>query len=191
VEIIRIYNDTLEKLLQLKKQFSFPGFSPLISVGDTPSCSAVNDFNGADEIRPGNFVFYDVMQVELGSCSISDIAVALACPVVSVHTERNEFVIYGGAIHLSKEFLTDSKGKRYYGKVVKLLKEGWTEPLPETFVQSLSQEHGVISTSPDVMPEIRISDVIGILPVHSCLTAYQMNKYFTLDGKSIGMMEKK
>ncbi len=189
-EIIRIYNDTLEKLLQLKKQFSHPGFSPLISVGDTPSCSAVNDFKGADEIRPGNFVFYDVMQFELGSCSINEIAVALACPVVSVHADRKEFVIYGGAIHLSKEFLTYSGGKRYYGRVVKLLKEGWTEPLPGTFVKSLSQEHGVIRTTRDLMAEIRIGDVIGILPVHSCLTAHQMNKYFTLDGKFIEMMEK-
>jgi D-serine deaminase-like pyridoxal phosphate-dependent protein len=189
MEIVRIYNDTIKKLIPLKKQFSIAGFSPVISVGDTPSCSAVKYFKGADEIRPGNFVFCDVMQFELGSCGINDIAVVLVCPVVSVYVDRNEFVIYGGAIHLSKEFLVDSEGNRYYGRVVKLLKEGWTKPLPETYVKSLSQEHGVVRTTRDLISEIQIGDVIGILPVHSCLTAHQMNQYLTLEGKSIPMMK--
>jgi len=32
-----------------------------------------------DEIRPGNFVFYDLMQYRIGSCSVGQIAVAMAC----------------------------------------------------------------------------------------------------------------
>ncbi len=187
-EIIRIHNDSFQKLSQLKVNFSSEGIVPLISVGDTPSCSIVKTFEGMDEIRPGNFVFYDVMQSELGSCKINDVAVALACPVVAVHPERNEAVIYGGAIHLSKEFITDSFGNKVFGLVVKLTEEGWTEPLPETFIKALSQEHGIISSTNEIIAGIKPGDVVGVLPVHSCLTAHQMRNYITLHGKHITTM---
>jgi len=76
-----------------------------LSIGDTPTCSLVERFDGVDEIRPGNFVFYDLMQLRIGSCRGEDLAVALACPVVGKYEQRGEIVIYGGAVHLSKEAL--------------------------------------------------------------------------------------
>jgi len=102
-EIKDIYLQSTEKLLVLKAKFikRFPEI--IISIGDTPSCSIVSDFAGIDEIRPGNFVFYDSMQYLLGSCSISDIAICLACPVVAKHELRQEIVVHGGAVHLSHD----------------------------------------------------------------------------------------
>src|SRR5262249_42278185 len=38
-----------------------------ISIGSTPTMSAVEDLTGITEIRPGNYVFYDYMQVALTS----------------------------------------------------------------------------------------------------------------------------
>jgi D-serine deaminase-like pyridoxal phosphate-dependent protein len=187
-EIVQIYHDTLKKLNHLKKEFSSIEINPIISIGDTPSCSVINDFTGVDEIRPGNFVFYDLMQYKLDSCSLKDIAVVLACPVVAKHANRNEIVIYGGAIHLSKDFITDSNGCKLFGLVVRLLEHGWSEPLPGTYVKALSQEHGIISTTNEILSRIKPGDVIGILPIHSCLTAHQMRHYFTLDGKHITTM---
>jgi D-serine deaminase-like pyridoxal phosphate-dependent protein len=58
-----------------------------------------------DELRPGNFVCYDVTQVQIGSCDFNQIAVVLACPIVSIHKERGEMIIYGGSVHLSKDSL--------------------------------------------------------------------------------------
>ena len=48
------------------------------------------------------------MQLELGSCGEADVAAAVACPVVAVHAVRLEVVVYGGAIHLSKEDFVSS-----------------------------------------------------------------------------------
>jgi len=97
-EIIDIYRDTVEKMNFLKARYRevFPDL--IISIGDTPSCSLVDDFSGVDEIRPGNFIFYDLMQYSLGACSLEHIALAMACPVVAKSIERNELTIYGGAI---------------------------------------------------------------------------------------------
>lgn len=187
-EILQIHHDSIDKLNILKQKFKTIAEDVLISIGDTPSCSVADDFNGVDEIRPGNFVFYDVMQSQLGSCTLNDIAVMLACPVVAIHPERNELIIYGGAVHLSKEFFSDAEGKSIYGLIVKPENNGWGNPLPDTYVKTLSQEHGIIKTTLHVIGQTKVGDILGILPVHSCLTADQMKEYFTPDGQRISMM---
>jgi len=115
-------------------------------------------------------VYYDVMQYQIGSCATDDIAVAVACPVVVVHPERNELVIYGGAVHLSKESITDNDGKKNYGLVVHIDKNGWGHPIEEAYVSSISQEHGIIKMKKEELNQFKPSNVIGILPIHSCLS---------------------
>jgi D-serine deaminase-like pyridoxal phosphate-dependent protein len=103
-EVKEIYLETVKKLHTVRECLAGEGFGNLqISIGDTPACSMIEDFSAVDEIRPGNFVFYDIMQLQIGSCKEDEIAVGVACPVVAKHADRNEIVIYGGAVHLSKE----------------------------------------------------------------------------------------
>jgi len=187
-EIIKIHNDSINQLKIIKNYFykDFP--DAIISIGDTPSCSIARDFNGADEIRPGNFVFYDVMQSYLGSCKVNDIAVALACPVVAKHPGRNEIVIYGGAVHLSKEFVLNNKKNKVYGLVVKLNQNGWSEPIPGSWVSNLSQEHGIIKVSKKLFESLNIGEIVGVLPVHSCLAANLANNYKTVNGDIINKL---
>jgi len=156
----------------------------LVSIGDTPGCSIVNDFGIAGEIRPGNFVFYDLMQLELGSCNFGQIALIMVCPVVATHKERNELVIYGGAVHLSKDFLI-RQDTMIFGAVVAFHGNGWSNPIQGAYVKSLSQEHGIVKLHPSHFPAFHTGDLIGIVPVHSCLTVSCMKKYYTLDGMII------
>lgn len=176
-EILQIHDDTVGKMILLKEQFK--QYKPIISIGDTPSCSLSENFDLIDEIRPGNFVYYDLTQYYLGSCMEAEIGVALACPVVDIQPHRNELVIYGGGVHLSKEFLSIN-GHRIYGRVVKLFDSGWTKSFDNCFVKNLSQEHGILHIESEYISQIKTGDVIGILPVHSCLTANLMkgNEYY-------------
>lgn len=188
-EVRAIYEDTVHKLQQLKQKLIGQGFSATqISIGDTPSCSLVDDFSGVDEIRPGNFVFYDIMQLNIGFCMEEDIAVAVACPVVAKHWERNEIVIYGGAVHLSKEFVVDKMGNKIFGYVAQLEKDSWSSMIQDTYVSALSQEHGIIKTQSYFFDEIKIGDILLVLPVHSCLTVNLLRKYLTLEGEIITTM---
>lgn len=168
-EIIKITQTAMDKMLDLKHFFK-PHFPKLqLSWGDTPSCSLLSDFFGFDEIRPGNFVFYDEVQTVLGSCKPEDIAVAVACPVVATHPERKEIVIYGGAVHLSKEYILIGNTP-HYGRVIEY--KSYMENKPKTigYVSSLSQEHGVIRMdNPEI--NIKTGDIVIVSPVHSCLTA--------------------
>ncbi len=184
-EILDIYNDTMRKMDALKKSFLSEYPDLMISVGDTPTMSITPDLRGADEIRPGNFVFYDLMQLALGSCKTDQIAVVLAAPVISKNTLRKEVVVHGGAVHLSKEFIPESSGRSNYGQPVILKPDGWGEMLSGSYVASVSQEHSVIRADDIFFNSISIGDVIGIVPVHSCLAANLAGEYLTTDGMRI------
>ena len=55
-------------------------------------------------------------------------------------------------------------------------------------LHSISQEHGIIKVSPEYYDSLEVGNLIGILPVHSCMTADLMKCYKTTDGKDITMM---
>jgi len=148
----------------------------------------MDDFSGIDEIRPGNFVFYDLMQLQLGACQPDEVAVAMACPVVAVYPERNEMIIYGGAIHFSKEFITIPEKGPVFGMMVYLRKEQFTEPDPDIWISKLSQEHGIVRTVPHQAAHFSVGDILYFMPVHSCLTANLMREYHTLSGEIIQTM---
>ncbi|HET8858974.1 alanine racemase [Marivirga sp.] len=185
-EVDEIHAYTSEKMIKLKNHFKAKYPEIIISNGDTPTCSVSENFEHIDEIRPGNFVFFDVMQAEIGSCNYEDIAVAMACPVVAKHTDRNEVIVYGGAVHFSKDRI-EKDGKTIYGLIAETTESGWGEPIPGWLVKKLSQEHGTIHVPDEDFDKIKIGDLLYILPIHSCLTANLLSKYYTLDGKEIEM----
>lgn len=185
-DINKIYRETVGKLNEIRERLRSHNFQDIeISIGDTPCCSVVDKFAGVDEIRPGNFVFYDIMQLEIGSCTEQDIALAAACPVVAKHEERNEVVIYGGAVHLSKDFIADKKKRKLFGRAAFLEKTGWSSFIRNTYVKSLSQEHGVIKTDSNTFNKIQVGDILIVLPVHSCLAANLLRNFITLEGEKI------
>lgn len=184
-EIEVTYHDFVFKMKAAKARLEEVGAGQIeISIGDTPSCSIVNDLSDVDEIRPGNFVFYDVMQRQIGTCRETDIAVAVACPVVAKHPDQGKLVIYGGAVHLSKEALLMGE-QQIFGYVALPTPQGWGSRLENAVVTNLSQEHGLISADEATLNQIQVGDIVMVLPVHSCLTANLMRKYHTLEGDII------
>lgn len=159
-----------------------------LSWGDTPSCSRASMNGYFDEWRPGNFVFYDIMQYHLGSCGLEDVAAAVACPVVEVHKQQKRMIIYGGAVHFSKDFIEADAGFRLYGYLVNLSRDGWSGPVAGAWLSSVSQEHGVVRFSDEAVNNYKAGDIIGILPVHSCLAVSALREIFTTDGQHCPVM---
>ncbi len=185
-EIETLSTSILNDLNLLKKEISDP-----ICFGDTPSCSVLEEFGPIDQICPGNFVFFDWTQFNIGSCEVDDIAVAMYCPVVAKYPERNELLIHGGAVHFSKDFYTDSNGIPFYGVVAELHSDNWGNQIPGNVLKSISQEHGVVRCTSDFLKQIEVGDILPILPIHSCLTADLMGEYYTFDGEHIDHMNEK
>lgn len=180
--------DALLKMKGLKARYQSEWPELMISMGDTPSCSICENFDGVDEIRPGNFVFYDLMQFKLGSCKLTDIAVRMVCPVIAIHPSRNEVVIYGGAIHFAKDSIINIDGKPLFGRII--VTEGEKKILldEKNYLYALSQEHGILKITPRDLNYFKPGNLIEIIPVHSCLTANLMKEYLTTESEIIKMM---
>ena len=187
-EVCRNTRESIARMESLRRALQAQGFAGLeVSVGDTPGASLCADFSGADELRPGNFVFYDAQQIQIGSCGWEDVAVALACPVVAKHPERGEAVVYGGAVHLSKDYLMLGD-RRAYGLVCLPEGERWGAPLEGAYVSGLSQEHGILHLAAGDLARLQAGDLVCILPAHSCLTVTLMKRYLSLTGRVIDTM---
>jgi len=172
-----LFTETVERLTSVRERTGRADLK--LSVGDTPCCSAVDEFPGVDEVRPGNFVFYDLMQLQIGSCTEDQLAAAAVCPVVGIYPERNQVVVHGGAVHLSKESLVLADGRPIHGQLGTLdlppgghpagHPAGLGQVLTEAPVISLSQEHGVIEAPAEIFQDLEIGDLVVVWPVHSCL----------------------
>ncbi|MCK4844638.1 MAG: alanine racemase [Candidatus Heimdallarchaeota archaeon] len=184
-EIIAIHNDSVEKMEKVKDILTKKGFNVEISVGDTPTASVMEEFPGVDEIRPGNFVFYDLKQLQSGSCTEEDIAIRLACPVVAKCESRSEILVMGGAVHLSRDFIIDKEGNTIFGYVSRQLEKGWGAKVQDTYVSSLSQEHGTIKVSREFFNEVDIGDIVLIIPPHACMTTFSMRRLKLTTGEDI------
>lgn len=186
VDLLQLHKSTAKLMKDVGDRYRkrFPHL--VVSIGDTPTCSVANDFEGIQEIRPGNFVFYDWMQVNIGSCRAGDVAIAMACPVVAVYPERSEIVVHGGAVHFSKDQIRNADGSSNFGQGVEWTDSGWGNP-NKLYLKGMSQEHGILQADNEAIQKIKPGDVVGILPIHSCLTADVMGTYTTLDGKVLAM----
>jgi D-serine deaminase-like pyridoxal phosphate-dependent protein len=185
-EIRLIHSQSIVRLIKVKYELEKREVDSCnISIGDTPCCSIADSFDGVDEIRPGNFVFYDLKQEDLGSCSAEDIAVVVACPVISKNRERKQIIVYGGAVHFSKDFITDANNRKVYGYIAACNDDTWTHIEKRAPVISLSQEHGVIQVDDDIFNRISIGDLLFVYPVHSCLTCDLYKEYKTIEGDII------
>jgi D-serine deaminase-like pyridoxal phosphate-dependent protein len=147
---------------------------PVLSVGSTPAMTAVDSLEGIDEMRPGNYAFYDGTQVVLGSCAARDCAVTVLTSVVSSPAGGDHSVVDAGALSMSQD---PGRGDSGFGRVFADYESGSLHP--EIRLKSLSQEHGIVSGRPEVGTYLRV------LPNHSCLTVAQFDEYQVVRGDDV------
>jgi D-serine deaminase-like pyridoxal phosphate-dependent protein len=193
-EIQRIYLETVNRMNGIRQFLAGQGFPLEISVGDTPGCTLSADLGPVNEIRPGNFVFYDAMQMAKGVCTAQEIAAVVSCPIVAKYPERGEVVIYGGAVHLSKDSI-NMEGLTVFGLATSVdfgykshPDRPWIYVIQGGYVTRLTQEHGVVTLPELAFSQVKISDLLYVIPAHICLTVSALGKYYTTDGEIIPTM---
>jgi D-serine deaminase-like pyridoxal phosphate-dependent protein len=137
--------------------------------------SVVERLDGVTEARPGNYAFYDFMQVGLGSCGVRDCAATVLASVVSARKGEDRCVVDAGALALSKDAglpRQDTMGETFADYPAGVLDR-------EARLVSLSQEHGILSAARPVGSRVRI------LPNHSCLTAACFDEYQVVRGEEV------
>ncbi len=153
----------------------------VVSVGSTPTMTHAETLEGVTEARPGVYMFQDVFQVEIGTCSREDVALTVLASVIGRNIAENRFLVDAGALALSKDRSTqatdhdvgfgevwDVKGRPSFGRCV---------------VERAYQEHGVVTRAePLPFDELPVGARVRIAPNHACLTAAAHDKYHVIDG---------
>ncbi|HLQ73082.1 MAG TPA: alanine racemase [Bacillota bacterium] len=145
------------------------------SIGSTPTFKIAGQVDGITEIRPGNAIFYDMVQVGLGVATIEDCAVTVASRVASI--KRNRIVIDAGSKTLSLD-------KGAHGNE-SIAGHGYIKEYPELIISRLSEEHGVIDCNPEDYPQLEIGDVLTIVPNHACTVVNLFDQYVVHEDGSI------
>jgi D-serine deaminase-like pyridoxal phosphate-dependent protein len=186
-QIAAIHEQCLSRLLPLRQRYAdqFSEGRCKLSVGDTPSCSLLDDFGPVDEIRPGNFVFYDLSQLEIGACQAEQIAACVLCPVIGKDEQGGRLILHGGAVHLSKDRIEGPEGPCFGWIAPQPYDGSWQLPDPELRLSSLSQEHGIVALGASALRNYRIGDFVQVFPVHSCLACDLHREYRSTDGQTL------
>ena len=154
---------------------------PRVASGSTPTAVHARSSEGITEMRPGNYMFFDLHQLGIGACAVEDIAVSVLATVIGHNQPHNRMVIDAGALALSKDIdARDQIPDAGYGWVFDSLGRA---RIGDLRVAALSQEHGTIeSDGPLPFDRLPIGARVRILPSHSCLTAAAYGSYNLVDG---------
>ncbi len=144
----------------------------IVSVGSTPTAPHAAGVPGVTEVRPGNYVFYDLMQVSIGTASLDDCALTVLATVVS-HPTARRYVLDAGIKALAGE----DYGWGTYGRLL---------DHPEVVLTRATEEHGIIELGEDVAdPGFRVGERVRIIPDHACGTANMQDVLVAVDGEQV------
>jgi D-serine deaminase-like pyridoxal phosphate-dependent protein len=139
-----------------------------VSAGSTPTARFLDGASGINEIRPGTYVFYDALQVALGSTDADHCALSIAATVIS-RPASDRAVLDAGSKTLgldrgahSSDLLVD------YGTLVDA----------DGALVRLSEEHGILRI-PAGSP-IAVGDRVRIVPNHACSVSNLARRFYGL-----------
>lgn len=169
----RIGLDEGKIMADLANRLRNEGFDvPVVSVGSTPTAKYSATVPGVTELRVGNYIFNDAMQVSLGVAEWGQCALSLLATVISVHADR--IVIDAG----SKSFSSDAGA---HGST-RLSGFGQVVGLPLTITR-LSEEHGVIQ---GVFSNVlKVGERLRIIPNHACPVMNLAESVWWVDSGSV------
>jgi D-serine deaminase-like pyridoxal phosphate-dependent protein len=182
-ELMAVARRERDLMVEFAAQLRASGIeTPTISIGSTPTITAIDHLDGIDEVRPGNYIFFDAFQATLGSCQFADCALTVLAAVVHRDLSRRKVVIDAGSIALSKDRgPVEFDPHCGYGRV--LDPEGNDLGVR---VGTLAQEHGVLQVEDEqALDRLRVGARVRVLVNHSCLAAAQHSHYQVLEGHRI------
>ncbi len=144
----------------------------IVSCGSTPGARFTVEADGITELRPGNYAFYDAMQVALGTTDVEHCALSVVTTVVS-HQEPGRAVIDAGAKALALD-----KGLGLAAR-----SHGIVRDHPGIIVEKLSEEHGWLKLEEG--ETVAIGDRLDVIPNHACVVTNLFNEVAVTRGDEV------
>ena len=154
----------------------------IVSVGSTPTVQYARNLKGVTEARVGVYAFGDLVQAELGTCGVGDIAISVLASIIGHNKPHGRVLVDAGFLALSRDRGTaDFPVDWGYGAVCDA---STSELIEGVRVESTNQEHGIITATAGELDWSRfpIGGQVRILPNHACATAAAHERYFVTEG---------
>lgn len=168
-----IINEETSRMHETADNLKKDGFAiDEISVGSTPGARYLTGAEGITEVRPGNYVYYDMIQAALGSAKLENCALNVLATVISVPPGDRAIIDAGSkALNLDKgaHGLSLING---YGHIIN--KKG--------IISRLSEEHGIITNRDG---NFTVGEKIRIIPNHACVVSNLFDYAWMVDGEYV------
>ncbi|MEZ4702784.1 MAG: alanine racemase [Rhodothermales bacterium] len=156
-----------------------------ISIGSTPTMrffeNRVDQGFTVTEIRPGNYVFNDAIQVALGVANLPECALTVQATVISRHRDKT------GADRLfldaGKKVFTSDTGYNTQGHGILLYNARTMQRLPHAQLVGLSEEHGWVRVPGGAT--LDIGALVRIVPNHACVVMNNFDTVYLVEGDEV------
>jgi len=129
-----------------------------VSVGSTPTVPYSGAIPGVTEIRPGNYVFNDAIQIGLGVASPEECSLRVLTTVISAPEARRKIVDAGSKVFALDKGAHGTSVVKGFGRIL-----GY----PHWELTRLSEELGIMEAKEDCF-EPQIGALLEIIPNHAC-----------------------
>jgi D-serine deaminase-like pyridoxal phosphate-dependent protein len=144
-----------------------------ITAGSTPTGRWVAEVPGVTEVRAGNYVFNDLMQLDNGIASEDQLALSVLCTVASTNGS-GRVTIDGG----TKTFSGDAGGVGTGRAVPAAIARAVDRRI---FVERLNEEHGMARTE----EVVKLGEKIRFFPYHACTCANLNDEIIAFRGERV------
>jgi D-serine deaminase-like pyridoxal phosphate-dependent protein len=146
----------------------------IVSAGSTPGLAGCLDVEGLTEVRPGNYAFYDAIQVGLGVAQPDECALTVLTTVVSTARPTGAVCDAGSkalALDRGAHGLDITPG---HGTIIG--RDGLG-------IQRLSEEHGWLAD--ETGAGCAVGDVLRVIPNHACAVVNNFDHAWVAEGDEV------
>ena len=171
-EVAKLEKDTMKKAADSLAAAGFP--CEIISSGSTPTFEIAIKDKTLNVSHPGNYTFFDNIQISLGTCGEDACSLRVLATVVS-HPSEGFYLFDAGSKCLGlDQGAHGNSAIKGFGHVV---------GHPELTIVGLSEE--VAKVKADGTCTLQVGDRVEIIPNHSCSTANNTGWYTCVRGDEI------
>jgi len=156
-----------------------------VSIGSTPSLTHFENAAQAGfritEIRPGNYVFHDRTQVDLGAAALDDCALTVFTSVVS--KRRDDSGTERVYVDAGKKVMTTDEGPGLDGYGTVLYNARYMRAHPHATIYALSEEHGWMRVPGGAT--FGVGDRLRVVPNHACVTVATQTELYVVDDDEV------
>ncbi|MDX1421001.1 MAG: alanine racemase [Rubricoccaceae bacterium] len=193
--LVRAMTEERDRLLALAARLGAAGLldeEAVLSLGSTPTVSRFENQHvpvegregvrfAITEVRPGNYVFHDAMQVALGVVPLTACALTVQATVLSIR--RGDDGTDRVVLDAGKKVLTTDGGGGTEGYGILLHSPSTMKPLPHARLVALSEEHGWVEVPGG--STFDVGDRVRIVPNHACVAVATQPRLYLVDGEDV------